>query len=150
MCFSFAVSDIIFAMPFLIKPPTDHLENWRGPHFEKHWFRPAMALAISRRSLAADVRLRALVIPCGICGRQSGTGTDSSPSSSVFACQYHSTVALCSHLLGMNNRIVGGRTSETYTLSIDVNNSVIHNLRVSKNHTVLEDRSASTSNLLSH
>jgi hypothetical protein len=145
MCFSFAVSDTIFAMPFLIKPPTDHLENCRGPHLEKHWFRPAMALAISRRPLTADVRLRALVIPCGICGRQSGTGTDFSPSSSVFACQYHSTVALCSHMLGMNNRIVGGRT-----LSIDVNNSVIHNLRVSKNHTVLEDRSASISNLLSH
>jgi hypothetical protein len=49
-----------------------------------------MAQAVSRRPLTAEAR----VIPCGICGGKSGTGTVVSPSSSAFPCQYHSTVAL--------------------------------------------------------
>jgi hypothetical protein len=42
-----------------------------------------MAQAVSRRPLTAEARVRALVHPCGICGRRSGTGTGFSPSSSV-------------------------------------------------------------------
>jgi hypothetical protein len=52
-----------------------------------------MAQAVSRRPLTAEARVRSLVGPCGICGRQSGTGTGLSLSTSVFPCQFHSTGA---------------------------------------------------------
>jgi hypothetical protein len=47
-----------------------------------------MAQVVSRRPLTAEARVRDRVIPCGICGGQSGTGTGFSPSSSVFPSQY--------------------------------------------------------------
>jgi hypothetical protein len=40
----------------------------------------AMAHAVSRLPLTADVRVRSRVSPCEICGGQSGTGTGFSPS----------------------------------------------------------------------
>jgi hypothetical protein len=58
----------------------------------------AMAQAVSRQPLTAESRVRARFNPCGICGEQSGTGTGFSPSSSVFPCQYHSTVVLHTHI----------------------------------------------------
>jgi hypothetical protein len=48
--------------------------------------------------------------PCRICGEQSGIGTRFS-ASSVFLCQYHSTMALHTHTWEINNRPVGGRSS---------------------------------------
>jgi hypothetical protein len=39
----------------------------------------AMAQAVSRRPLTAESRVRARVHPCGICGRQCGTGPGFSP-----------------------------------------------------------------------
>jgi hypothetical protein len=53
----------------------------------------AMAQAVSRRPLSAEIRVRSRVGPCGICGGQSGIGTDFSPSTAVFPCQFHSTGA---------------------------------------------------------
>jgi hypothetical protein len=52
-----------------------------------------MAQAVSRRPLTAEDRVRSRVSPCGICGGQSGTGKGFSPSTSVFPCQFYSTVA---------------------------------------------------------
>jgi len=52
-----------------------------------------MAEAISRRPLTTEAQGRSQVSVHEICGRHSGTGTDFSPSTSVFPCQYHSTSA---------------------------------------------------------
>jgi hypothetical protein len=41
----------------------------------------------------AEALFRTQVSPCGIYGGQSAAGTDFSQSSSVFPCQYHSTMA---------------------------------------------------------
>jgi hypothetical protein len=65
-----------------------------------------MVEVVSRRPLTAEDRVRARVNPCGICGGRSGTGTGISPSSSVFLCQYHSTVALQTNIIwGMHNML---------------------------------------------
>jgi hypothetical protein len=65
-----------------------------------------MAQVVSRRPLTAETRVRDQVCSCGICGGQSGTGTGFSRSLSVFACQYHSTVADQTHIIwGMRNML---------------------------------------------
>jgi hypothetical protein len=58
----------------------------------------AMSQAVSRRPVNAEFRVRGQVSPCGMCGGQNGTETDFSPSSSVFLCQYHSIMALYTHI----------------------------------------------------
>jgi hypothetical protein len=58
----------------------------------------AMAQAVSRLPLNADIQVRARVSPCEICGGQTGAGTDYSRSYSGFPCQYYSTVALHTHV----------------------------------------------------
>jgi hypothetical protein len=53
--------------------------DWRNSGVQYTLSR-AVAQAVSRRSLAAELRVRARVSPCGICG-QSGTETGFSPIS---------------------------------------------------------------------
>jgi hypothetical protein len=73
-----------------------------------------MAQVVSHRPLIAEARVRAQVSSCGIYGGQDSTETGLSPSSSVFPCEYHSTVAPCTRVIWeMNSRPVGGRNSET-------------------------------------
>jgi hypothetical protein len=50
-----------------------------------------MAQAVSRRRLITEARVHSQVDVCRICGVQSGTGTDFTPSPLAFPCQYHST-----------------------------------------------------------
>jgi hypothetical protein len=52
-----------------------------------------MAQAVIRRPVTAESRARSRVSLCRIYGGQSGTGTDFSPSTSVFPCQFHTTGA---------------------------------------------------------
>jgi hypothetical protein len=54
---------------------------------------------MGRAMAQAEAQICSRVSPCGICDGQSGTETSFSPSSSVFPCQYHSTVALHTHVL---------------------------------------------------
>jgi len=51
-----------------------------------------MAQTVSRRLLAAEAWVRFQVSPYGICGGQSGTGTDFYLSTSVLPRHYHSTI----------------------------------------------------------
>jgi len=82
-----------------------------------------MAQAVSRQPLIAEAQIRSRDSQCGIYNELIGTGTGSYPSSSVFPCQYHSTLAPYSYItLAMKNGPVGGRSSETQSHSIDVNN----------------------------
>jgi hypothetical protein len=83
-----------------------------------------MSQAVSHQPLTAEARVRGRVNPCGICGGQSETGTGLSPSPLALPCQYHATVAVHTHMSsgGMNNRPVGGRSSETCSYTSDLNN----------------------------
>jgi hypothetical protein len=58
----------------------------------------AMSQSVSRRPLTAEAQVRTRDSPRMIGGEKSGTETGSSPSSSVFPCQYYSTVALHNHV----------------------------------------------------
>jgi hypothetical protein len=68
-----------------------------------------MAQAVSRWFLTAETRVRVRVIPCGIYGGQSDTGTGFAHSYLVFPLSVSFHHIIC----GMNSRHVGGRSSES-------------------------------------
>jgi hypothetical protein len=83
-----------------------------------------MVRTVCRWHVTAQARVQAGVSPCEICDGQSGIGTGFSPSYPVFPCQYFSTIFLHTHnTWGLNNRLVGGRGSESYSHPIDMNNN---------------------------
>jgi hypothetical protein len=74
-------------------------------------------------------RIRAPVSPCRISGGQSGTVTDSSPSSSAFPVNIIPPwLSTLTYHRGMNNRPVGGRSSEISSDTINMNKIMIHPL----------------------
>jgi hypothetical protein len=81
--------------------------------------------AVSRRPLIAEILVRAQFSPCGIYSGQTGTGTDFSPSFFVISLSvsfYH--VSPYSYIIwGMDNKLDGGRSSETSSRPIDMNSS---------------------------
>jgi hypothetical protein len=78
--------------------------------------------AVSRRPLTAEARVSVRVSPGDICNWYNGTGTGFS-SSSVFPCQYNSTVTLHTHATWRIHKMsVGCRSSERESRSIDTNN----------------------------
>jgi hypothetical protein len=58
----------------------------------------AGAQAVSRWPRTSDALARARISPCGNYGGQSDTGIGLSPSSSVFFCQYNSTIVRHAHI----------------------------------------------------
>jgi hypothetical protein len=98
-----------------------HRPTRRAIPLTKQYIGREMNQVVSRRHLIAEARIRGRVSPRGICDGQSGTGTGSSLKSPVFSRQHHSTVAIHTHIIGgMNNRPVGGRSSESPSHSIDM------------------------------
>jgi hypothetical protein len=89
-----------------------------------------MAQAVCRRPVTAEDRFRFRVTPCDTRGTQSGTGTGFSPSSSVFSEFFSFLLSIsfdcgspCLYITwGMNGRPVGGRSSETSSDPINMNN----------------------------
>jgi hypothetical protein len=57
-----------------------------------------MAQAVSRLPFTAEARVCTLVSVCGICGGQGGTVASFFSKSPVFPCQYHSAIALHTHI----------------------------------------------------
>jgi hypothetical protein len=93
----FLLLKLIFLIPFFVR------NSFRCKFISGR----AMAQAVSCWPLTAEARFHAWVSPCGICGEQSGTGTGFSPSSFIYPCNYHSTMALHTRTSGrgMNNTI---------------------------------------------
>jgi hypothetical protein len=77
------------------------------------FFGCGMAQAVSCWPLTVEN----LVSLCGICGGHSSTVPDCSPNSLVLSCQYHSTYIIRE----MNNRPVGGCSSQTLSNPIEMN-----------------------------
>jgi hypothetical protein len=74
----------------------------------------AMAQTVSCRPLTVEAQVYACISPRGICGGQSGTGTDFSEFFSFpLPISFHHGSPRSCITWGMNNRHIGGCSSET-------------------------------------
>jgi hypothetical protein len=87
----------------------------------------AMAHAVNRRPLTVDTRVGSRVSPCGICGGESGTGTGFFSKFFVFplSASFHHGYLYSYIIWGMNNSLVGGRSSGTSCHPMDMNNNTL-------------------------
>jgi hypothetical protein len=68
----------------------------------------------NRRPVIVEARVRYQASPCSIYGRQSGTGSDFVPNSSVLPCQYYSAIALYSHHWRHTTSAIDGDVKKKY------------------------------------
>jgi hypothetical protein len=95
-----------FIYRYILSVPTSkcHRPNKHEKENTGCWCEPRsnksvpMAQAVSRQPLTAEVRVRPPSQSMWDCGGQSGTETGCSPRSSVFPCQYDSTLAVHTHI----------------------------------------------------
>jgi hypothetical protein len=88
--------------------------DWTSPTdstVSHSWLGRAMVHAVSCWPLTTEAHVRAQVILCGICGGHSGTGTESSLSSSVFSFNIILSILICHP--GDEQEAHCGRSSET-------------------------------------
>jgi hypothetical protein len=86
-----------------------------------------VAQAASHRRLVAEIRILSQVSSCGICGEQSGIGTSSRVLRFTLSLSFRRGFQCSNITLGINNRPVCGRSSETSSQSIDMNNNNLSN-----------------------
>jgi hypothetical protein len=81
-----------------------------------------MAQAVSHRPFTAKAQIRARSVHVGFVVNKVTLEQVFVPSPSVFFCQYHSIATLHTHIIsGMNDRPIGGSSSETKSHPIDMN-----------------------------
>jgi hypothetical protein len=79
-----------------------------------------MAQAVSRRPFTAEILAQAQSVHLGFVVDEGAVEQVCVRSSSVFSCQHHSTLALHTHTSTGDE--LCGRSSETYSHPIDMNN----------------------------
>jgi hypothetical protein len=72
---------------------------------------------VSHWPVTAETQVCTWVIPCGICGGQSRTGTGFSFNFLVFPCQYHSALALHANISSKDEQLVAMVKGHHLTLS---------------------------------
>jgi hypothetical protein len=85
----------------------------------------ATAQAVSRQRLTTEAQVRDQANPCGICGGQSDVGiVFSEVFGFLLSVSFHRVSQHLYITWRMNNRLVGGSSSETQSHPIDMNNNI--------------------------
>jgi hypothetical protein len=124
------------------------LRKWHmlSGKYPSYW--RSMAQAVSLQPLITMAQVCAQVSPCGICGAQSGTGSCFSLSSSVFVCQYHSTVTLHTHISSEEwikgafpwTRTTRTKTSTILCCNVNIPRCGLHQFKCTRAQVILVSR----------